>query len=344
MKLNNINQNCHSERSEESLFSIYGIIVAMLFLTTTTLLSQNTAPELTNVRFEQRTDGTHIVDIYYDLIDTEQSEVSVAIEVSNDAGTTWDFAATSLSGDIGENIAIGTNKHIVWNFANDHANYYSDQIQIKILADDGVSEGGGTPCPGTATVTYGGQTYNTVQIGNQCWFKENLNIGEYLASTSGGFLQTDNGTIEKYCFNNDENNCTKYGGLYEWTEAMQYVTTEGAQGICPTGWHIPSKAEFETLESYVNDEAAKLVDLSETINATAFTPTNETGFSALFAGYRNGYNGGNFGYLGSYTLFWGSTEYDSNTAYSLHLNISYSNVLLYNYYKYRGFGVRCLKD
>ena len=52
--------------------------------------------------------------------------------------------------------------------------------------------------------------------------------------------QTNNDTLEKYCYNDDTANCSIYGGLYQWNEAMQYVTTSGAQGICPTGWHIPT--------------------------------------------------------------------------------------------------------
>lgn len=75
-----------------------------------------------------------------------------------------------------------------------------------------------------------GQTYNTVLIGTQCWMAENLNIGTMINGSSD---QTDNATIEKYCYNNKTANCDTYGGLYQWTEMMQYVMTEGAQGICP---------------------------------------------------------------------------------------------------------------
>src|ERR1035441_9850769 len=86
------------------------------------------------------------------------------------------------------------------------------------------------PCPNVATVDYAGKTYNTVAIGDQCWLKENLDIGTMINSINGGTNgdgnQTNNGTIEKYCYNDDPANCTKYGGLYQWNEAMQYVTTE----------------------------------------------------------------------------------------------------------------------
>ncbi|PID56004.1 MAG: hypothetical protein CR986_10525, partial [Ignavibacteriae bacterium] len=150
-----------------------------------------------------------------------------------------------------------------------------------------------------------------------------------------------NGVIEKYCYDNDENNCTKYGGLYEWTEAMQYVTTEGTQGICPSGWHIPTRAEFRILESYVNDEAVKLIDVGENMNG--YTPANTSGFSALFAGYRRIING-YFNYLGLYTYFWSSTEIDSGNAYGMYLFSNYSDVSVSGDSKINGVSVRCLKD
>ncbi|MBK7631804.1 MAG: hypothetical protein IPJ23_14080 [Ignavibacteriales bacterium] len=87
-------------------------------------------------------------------------------------------------------------------------------------------------------IIYEGKTYGTVLIGTQCWMKENLNVGTMIQGNSN---QSNNGVKEKYCYNNDTANCSIYGGLYQWNEAMQYVTTEGARGICPEGW-IPTRA------------------------------------------------------------------------------------------------------
>lgn len=193
-------------------------------------------------------------------------------------------------------------------------------------------------CPGIPTVTHAGKTYNTVQIGSQCWLKENLDIGTMIESNGGGYLQTDNGVIEKYCYDNDAANCAEYGGLYEWPEAMQYVTTAGAQGICPEGWHIPTLAEFEALKDYVGDEAKKLIALGETRDAT-----NESGFSALQAGVRN-YGDGGFNSLGGNTYFWSSSESSGSFAGSMFLFYYYSNVYLVNNGKEIGFSVRCAQD
>ncbi|MDD5694309.1 MAG: FISUMP domain-containing protein [Bacteroidales bacterium] len=109
----------------------------------------------------------------------------------------------------------------------------------------------GMPCGCVAPVLYEGQTYTTVQIGGQCWFKENMNVGTMIVGT---IEQSNNGTIEKYFYDNNPSNCGIYGGLYQWNEAMQYVTTEGVQGICPDGWHIPTDNEWKILEGTVDSQ------------------------------------------------------------------------------------------
>ena len=107
------------------------------------------------------------------------------------------------------------------------------------------------PCKGTPTVTYEGQVYNTIQIFNQCWLKVNLNVGTMIPGTEE---MTDNGIIEKYCYNNEPDSCTKYGGLYQWNEMMQYVTQQGTQGICPPDWHLPTDEEWKVLEGAVDSQ------------------------------------------------------------------------------------------
>ena len=96
------------------------------------------------------------------------------------------------------------------------------------------------------------QEYATIEIGTQCWINQGLNIGIRI---DGSDSQTDNGIIEKYCYDNNYDNCDTVlnpnypdGGLYRWNEAMAYTTIEGTQGICPNGWHIPSDNEIKILE------------------------------------------------------------------------------------------------
>jgi len=197
------------------------------------------------------------------------------------------------------------------------------------------------PCPGTPTVDYDGKTYNTVLIGDQCWLKENLDIGTRIDGNQNQTNNTPTNIIEKYCYDNNPNNCATYGGLYQWDEAMQYVTTSGAKGICPPGWHIPTLTEFDTLKAAVNNNGNALKAIGQGGGGGA--GTNTSGFSALLAGYRN-YTGGNFSALGSHGRFWSSTESNASNAYDLLLLSTESNIYLHSNYKDYGFSVRCIKD
>ncbi|MCF6270716.1 MAG: hypothetical protein L3J41_13460, partial [Melioribacteraceae bacterium] len=192
------------------------------------------------------------------------------------------------------------------------------------------------PCPGIPTVTYAGKTYNTVQIGDQCWLKENLDVGSMIQGSEDA---TNNSTIEKYCYGNDPANCTTYGGLYQWNEAMQYSTTPGTQGICPDGWHIPTLSEFETLKTAVNNDGNALKAIGEGTGSGA--GTNTSGFSALLAGYRTG--DGYFNALGDNAHFW-SSEGTTDAAYYLGLYTNSDNIYFIYRGTYFGFIVRCLKD
>ena len=178
------------------------------------------------------------------------------------------------------------------------------------------------PCPGLPSITDSrdGKVYNTVLIGNQCWLRENLNIGTRI---NGSQTQANNGTIEKYCYDDNPANCNTYGGLYQWDEAMQYVTTEGTKGICPTGWHIPTLTEFMTLGgSVVGDANALKAVLQGTGNGAG---TNTSGFTALLAGDR--FDNGYFENLAIDAYFWSSKQYDATGAGNL--NLYYDDDIIY---------------
>jgi uncharacterized protein (TIGR02145 family) len=238
-----------------------------------------------------------------------------------------------------------------------YPNTYSAQSKLKIIATE---TGTGQPCPGIPYFTDArdGKVYATLQLGTQCWMKQNLNIGTRIA---GAGNQTNNGTIEKYCYNNTESNCDYYGGLYQWNEMMQYTTTAGVKGICPTGWHIPTDAEWTTLTTYVSSQPAYQCNsnstyiakaLAATTNWNTYTGTctignnlaanNATGFTALPAGYRN--SDGSFSTLGNYAVLWSSTEFNGSYAWYRNLNYGYSFVVRNDYGKVFGFSVRCVKD
>jgi uncharacterized protein (TIGR02145 family) len=188
-----------------------------------------------------------------------------------------------------------------------------------------------------------GKSYNTIQIGNQCWLKENLDVGTMIQASEE---MLDNSIIEKYCYDNDSTNCETYGGLYQWNEAMQYSTTLGAQGICPEGWHIPTYIEFQALLDEVNSYAKSLLARGQGIHID--TGTLISGFSALLAGSR--LSDGYFLSLGEAATFWSSSGSYTTSAYRLGLNYFgyFGNrgyrCTLNSSRKTRGFCVRCLKD
>lgn len=164
------------------------------------------------------------------------------------------------------------------------------------------------------------KVYKYVKIGTQTWMAENLDY------------ETEN----SYCYNDSASYCSKYGRLYTWAAAIT---------ACPEGWHLPTKAEFETLFTAVGGESIAGQKLKSTTGWTAFSGiTNEDAFafSALPAGIRS--DSGNYYDEGDGAQFWSSTEGNSYYAHYMHLNFNYGEALLYNYGKNVGLSVRCLKD
>lgn len=192
------------------------------------------------------------------------------------------------------------------------------------------------PCPGTPTVDYGGKIYNTVLIGNQCWLKENLDVGNMITG-----WPANNSTIEKRCFNDISANCDTFGGLYTWDEAMKYVTTTGTKGICPDGWHMPTMVEFTTLANNVNNSNALK---REDQGSGAGFGTNTSGFSALLAGAKE-YDGGPFIGLNEFTNYWMGEHGVSSYACNFQIQGNDTTIYLWNNgIKTWFFSIRCIKD
>jgi len=200
--------------------------------------------------------------------------------------------------------------------------------------------------------------YATVTIGTQIWMAENLNVGVRVNSSQ---VQSDNGIIEKYCYNDSAENCNKYGGLYQWDEMMQWITAPGVKGICPTGWHIPIDWEWCTVTQFLDPSvncgsygwsgtnAGGKMKSTGTIDAGTglwYSPntgaTNESGFTALPAGYLG--TDGTFSYVVSFGYWWSSSEYDTDGAWDRIVGYIYSSVYRSPIYKHVGFSVRCVRD
>ncbi len=200
---------------------------------------------------------------------------------------------------------------------------------------------------GEITDARDGQVYKTVQIGEQIWMAENLNYAY------------NKGTAQSFCYNNSADSCAKYGRLYLWSAAMDSAavfegcgygstcaagsaTTE-VRGVCPAGWHLPSRAEFETLFAAVGGQDVAGTVLKSTSGWTDDgNGTDSYGFSALPAGIRD--TSGDFYSAGYYAGFWSATEDNSDIAYYMGLFYYSDDAYLNSYYKYSGFSVRCLRN
>ncbi|MCF8367245.1 MAG: T9SS type A sorting domain-containing protein, partial [Bacteroidales bacterium] len=186
-----------------------------------------------------------------------------------------------------------------------------------------------------------GQHYNTVQIGDQCWMAENLNIGIQI---NGTVSMENNEEIEKYCYDDDPANCEIFGGLYRWDEMMQYTTTEGVQGICMQGWHLPTDGEWTILTTFLGGEGVaggKMKDTTHWI-APNTGATNESGFTALPGGIN--YSGGVFNALYINGMFWSSSQPSVDNAWDRNLYSGNASATRQSNTKINSFSVRCLMD
>ena len=196
-------------------------------------------------------------------------------------------------------------------------------------------------------VTYEGQTYQTVVIGSQTWFAENLNY----APSSGTFIS---------CNTYD---CATYGRLYDWSTAMALPSSCNSnscssqiqsphRGICPSGWHIPSSEDWGKLSryvdgtsgtnaGYVSTTAGKYLKNTSGWNSNG-NGTNDYGFSALPGG--DGLSGGSFYDVGNFGHWWSASEGLSDDAYTRNMSYNNDNANWHYYNKGSLFSVRCVQD
>ena len=186
----------------------------------------------------------------------------------------------------------------------------------------------------TLTDSRDGQVYKTVTIGNQIWMAQNLNYK----------------TEFSYCYNDSSKYCDKYGLLYTWAAAMDSAKTgcgDGkicsptlpARGVCPDGWHLPSKEELAALYDGVGGGEPLMSKTEWSSN----NGTDDYGFSVYPAGKYYPYsNLEKYTSLGNYTAFWSSSEQDALSAHILEFMGIPSGMSPYG--KGTGLSVRCVKD
>jgi uncharacterized protein (TIGR02145 family) len=271
---------------------------------------------------------------------------------------------------IGTSLSLGANQDLKVDFTpTDVTNYntVSKTVKINVII---------------ATVTdFDGNVYNTITIGTKILMKENLKTTNFSNGTSIPLVTDTNNwialtdTSKAYCwYNNDTANKTTYGALYTWAAAMNGAasTTDNPssiQGVCPTGWHLPSDAEWSQMENYLadngynydgttgggRDKIAK--SLASTSGWTSSSNTgavgntdyptyrNKSDFTALPGGYRT-YVGTFLG-IGDYSIWWSATEYDATDgtdAWCHYLHYSISYVRNSGSFKDGGYYVRCVRN
>jgi uncharacterized protein (TIGR02145 family) len=212
-------------------------------------------------------------------------------------------------------------------------------------------------CPPIVT-DIDGNTYFTVEIGDQCWMAENLEVTHYRngdpipnVTDVGEWLGLSTGA---YCnYDNDEGNVATYGRLYNW------YAVDDSRSIAPEGWHVPTDEELKQLEMYLGmsqfeadnigwrgtDEGGKLKETGTTHWLSPNTgTTNESGFTVLPGGYRN-HPDGNFNVINDWAYFWSSSESSSSAAIDRSLTHEYLQIYRYNNSEKRhGNSVRCVRD
>ncbi len=298
------------------------------------------AQQVTNIRVAQ--EGDEVV-ITYDLSGGSAGETfNIEVSASENRGQSFLIIPKSLRGDLNDQLT-GTNKKIIWSVLNEQDQLTGDGFVFRLIAIPKIVRETFSGNSGTFTDRRDGETYKWVRIGNQVWMAENLKTAKYSDGTSIPNV-TDNGawvglTSGAYCwYNNDINNRNTYGPLYNW-----HAVNTGK--LCPTGWHVPTDAEWTALSSFLGGESVAGGKMKSVTgwNSPNRGATNSSGFSALPGGYRFN-NNGTFNNVGNYGNWWSSSENGSSSAWYGSLYYDYANLYRYGNNKRFGFSVRCVRD
>lgn len=308
------------------------------------IISQNAS--ISNIQVLQRTDGSGLVDVHFDLAGTESSYY-INLEASFDSGIVYNpVTINRISGDTGP-ISPGNSKYIVWDGFGSFPNTLSLQAKLKVIASK-------YPPGGTGSVIdIDGNIYQTIVIGTQEWMAENLKVTHYRNGDVIPNVTSDIQWIElstgAYCWNSNSMIWgNPYGGLYNWFAVVD------SRGLCPVGWHTPTDEEWIILTNYLGGQIVaggklKSIRTGPNVSHPRWTfpntgATNESGFSGSPGGGRGG--GGSFFCPGEVGHFWSSTEYEDypNEAFCRWLGYVSVDFFLDVYPKTCGLSVRCLRD
>ena len=194
-----------------------------------------------------------------------------------------------------------------------------------------------------------GNTYKTVYIGSQQWMAENLKVSKYSDGTTIPNIidntQWQNNISGAWSYyDNDAANNAKYGKLYNGYAVSK--TTNGNKNVCPTGWHVPTDAEWTVLIDYLGGQFVAGGKLKEVGTINWYSPNTGATNMSLFTGLPGGFRsyGGSYMYMGNYGFWWSSSEFGTDVAWNRNLFNGGGFVVSGNSSETDGLSVRCLKD
>ena len=210
-----------------------------------------------------------------------------------------------------------------------------------------VSVFGQSPCNNQTSITYQGYEYDIVEIGDQCWFAENCKYIPYVSTAAERSATNPYYYVYDYQDSDTDSamktdNFKTYGVLYNWTAVM-------TEGVCPSGWHIPTDGDWENLEIHLgmSEEDAKSDFRFDTNQGkylkseTQWNGINSTGFNAIAGGIYSH----EFIMIEEYCSFWTSSETIENTAWAWKRGLfKYDSIDKNMEGKDLGFSARCIKD
>jgi uncharacterized protein (TIGR02145 family) len=215
----------------------------------------------------------------------------------------------------------------------------------------------GSKSYGNYTDTRDGKVYKTLEIQGITIMAQNLNYGTQVNGTAAADDQDNDALVEKYCYNDNPAMCDKYGGLYQWAEAMALPfscnsttcassLTANHQGICPTGWHVLVAADFQWISAGLGlgQEARDLKATIDWTHSSTGAALNGTGFTALPGGMRKQSSVGGYSYLNQTSYFWYATEYVATASKLFSMTYNSVSTNLANSYKTIGSSVRCVMN
>jgi len=272
------------------------------------------------------------------------------------AGTHWDANLATCVVDVPDTVDAACTLMNLQELASGYAALVEQNAALDSLLaaceGDGSANTSG-PCSGEDVVTYNGYDYAIVEIGDQCWFAENLRNEAFddgtpivLSNSDGDWTANASGP-QRCAMNFSSSDADLYGYLYN------FASVTSASGLCPSGFHVPTDSEFVTMEVFLGMPASESYDTQRRGESQGvgdkmkddvlMTGNNSSGFTALPGGLKRATVNG-FNYYQQDGYWWTSSSASTDNAWYRGLSNLHPATYRRDYPKGTGFSVRCVKD